>query len=72
MARLGVQPLAVTYEDVLADPQAVVDRIALLLRLPLPVPIDRVVVAQAMQRDDRSAEWRARFLAESGDEFRHL
>jgi trehalose 2-sulfotransferase len=72
MARLGVQPLAVTCEDVLADPQAVVDRIALLLRLPLPVPIDRVVVAQAMQRDDRSAEWRARFLAESGDEFRHL
>ena len=72
MARLGVQPLSVTYEDILADPQGVVDRIALLLGLPLPVPIDRAVIAQTMQRDERTAEWRARFLAESGDELRHL
>jgi trehalose 2-sulfotransferase len=71
-ARLGVQPLAITYEDILSDPQAVVDRIASVVGLAMPVPLARSLVTHTMQRDGQSAEWRARFLAESGDEFRHL
>ncbi|MBA4098834.1 MAG: hypothetical protein C0484_18975 [Rhodospirillum sp.] len=72
IGRLGVQPLSIAYEDILADPQLVVDRIAGLMRLTLPVPIDRAVITQTMQRDQQNAEWRASFLADTGDEFRHL
>lgn len=72
MARLGVQPLTVTYEEILRDPQDAVDRIAALMGLALPVPADRSVITIRMQRDDVSIEWRERFLAETGNEFRHL
>ena len=68
LAQLGVQPLPITYEDIAADPQAVVDRIAAHLGLAMPAKIDQAVVTHTMQRDGQSAEWRARFLAESGDE----
>jgi LPS sulfotransferase NodH len=68
LAQLGVQPLPITYEDIVADPQAVVDRIAAHLGLAMPVKIDQAVVTHTMQRDGQSAEWRARFLAENGDE----
>jgi trehalose 2-sulfotransferase len=69
---LGVQPLSIAYEDILADPQVVVDRIAELMGLAPPVPIDRAIITQTMQRDQQNAEWRARFVADTGDEFRHL
>jgi trehalose 2-sulfotransferase len=72
LAQLGVQPLRITYEEIVADPQAVVDRIAAHLGLAMPVKVDQALVTHTMQRDGQSAEWRARFLAESGDEFRHL
>jgi trehalose 2-sulfotransferase len=68
LAKLGVQPLPITYEDIVADPQAVVDRIAAHLGLTAPAKIDPSVVTRTMQRDEQSAEWRARFLAEGGDE----
>ena len=72
LAPLGLRPLSIAYEDVLANPQAAVDRIALLMGLALPVPIDRGLVTQQVQRDAQSTAWRERFLAETGDEFRHL
>jgi LPS sulfotransferase NodH len=72
MARLGAQPLQITYEEIVADPQDVVDRIALHVGLTTPVPIKRPLVMQAVQRDELSAEWRRRFLADTGGEFRHL
>jgi hypothetical protein len=40
--------------------------------LALPVPIDQRLVTHAIQRDGTSVEWRQRFLAETGDEFRDL
>jgi hypothetical protein len=49
-----------------------VDRIAVLLGLELPVPINYALLAHSMQRDEQNAAWRERFLAETGDEFRHL
>jgi trehalose 2-sulfotransferase len=67
-----VHPLSIAYEDILADPQAVVDRVASLMGVALPAPIDSSLIALSVQRDEQSAEWRARFLAESGEEFRHL
>ena len=68
LAQLGLQPLPITYEDIVADPQAVVDRIAAHLGLAMPVKVDQAVVTHTMQRDEQSAEWRARFLAEGGDD----
>jgi trehalose 2-sulfotransferase len=72
LARRGLQPLTVTYEEISADPQPVVDRVAALLGLPLPVPIGPGAVTSKVQRDAISAEWRQRFLAETGEEFGHL
>lgn len=72
IGRRGLQPLTIAYEDILADPQAVVDRIASLMGVALPVPIDRSLITLSVQRNEQSADWRARFLAENGDTFRHL
>ncbi|NJM91801.1 MAG: hypothetical protein HC861_03320 [Rhodospirillaceae bacterium] len=72
LAQLEMQPLPITYEDIVADPQAVVDRIAAHLGLAIPVKIEQAVVTHTMQRDGQSAEWRERFLADTGDQFRHL
>lgn len=72
IGRRGVQPLSIAYEDLLADPQAVVDWIASLVGVALPVPLDRSLVTLSVQRDEQSADWRARFLAECGDDFPHL
>jgi hypothetical protein len=34
--------------------------------------IDPALVSVTIQRDQTTENWRARFLAETGDEFRHL
>lgn len=72
LAQLGVQPLSITYEGIVADPQAVVDRIAAHLGLTTPVKINQAIVTHTMQRDEQSADWRARFLTECGKDFPHL
>ncbi len=72
MMRLGVQPLTITYEEVLKDPQRVVDQIASLMGLSSPAAIEQPFITLGVQRDARSVEWRERFLAETGDEFRSL
>ena len=72
LARLRIQPLTVTYEEVLQDPRHVLDRIASLMGLVPPVAINPNRITLTIQRDDRSIEWRRRFLSETGDEFREL
>ena len=72
LAGLRAQPLSVAYEDLLVDSQSVVDRIASHLGVGLPVPIDPALVTHTMQRDELSADWRQRFLAEVGEEFSYL
>ena len=37
-----------------------------------PAPIDPALIMVTMQRDESSLAWRKRFLADTGDEFRHL
>ncbi|HSE74972.1 MAG TPA: Stf0 family sulfotransferase [Dongiaceae bacterium] len=72
IGRLGLKPYRFHYEDILRDPQQVVDRIASLMGIALPVAIDRALVTHTIQRDDSTIVWRERFLAETGEEFRHL
>jgi len=72
MRERGVRPLTFDYEDVVRDPQAAVDQVAALMGLATPLPIDRALVKITVQRDHESDDWRRRFLADTGEEFRHL
>lgn len=67
-ARNGIAPTVVWYEDMLIDPQAVVDTIASLFGLQGRVPIARESADLRMQRDALNEDWRARFL----EQFRNL
>jgi LPS sulfotransferase NodH len=71
-AAVGRVPLEVEYERLLGTPQREVNRVAHLMGLSVPVPIAPQHVKVAIQRDELNAGWRSRFLAETGDEFRHL
>lgn len=71
MRELGVQPLTLAYEDVMRDPQAAVDQVAALMSLA-PMPVNPALVRVTMQRDRDTSIWRQRFLADTGDEFRHF
>lgn len=59
------------YESLMQNPQREIDRVAELMGVAA-VPIVPRLVKSTIQRDDLSAAWRSRFLAETGDEFRHL
>src|SRR5262249_21468528 len=72
LRQLGAAPLELVYEDVLRNPQAAIDRIADLMGLTAPAPIDRSLMSYKVQRDESNAAWRARFLDDAGNEFRHL
>ncbi len=72
MLRQGVQPLTFEYEDVMRSPQDAVDRVAALMGLVPPVPIDPAMVLVTIQRNDITNAWRQRFLAETGAEFHEL
>lgn len=72
LERARIRPLGLEYEDLLRDPQAAVDRIAVLMKLGARARIDRARVSVTIQRDQTTEEWRDRFLAETKDEFRHL
>ena len=63
-ARNGIEPAAIMYEDLVADPQEAVDRVASLLGLCGVARISPDKVDLAVQRDATTEEWRARFLAE--------
>jgi LPS sulfotransferase NodH len=72
MIEFGVQPLTVEYEDVMRNPQSAVDQVAALMGLAALPPINPALVLVTVQRDGESEAWRQRFLAETGEEFRHL
>jgi LPS sulfotransferase NodH len=66
-ARNGLDPLWLAYEDLAADPEAAVAAVAALVGLgDAPAP-DFGLVSVSVQRDEESAEWRRRFVAEYGD-----
>ncbi len=71
MREFGARPLTLAYEDVMRDPQAAVDQVAALMGLA-PMPVNPALVRVTVQRDRDTALWRQRFLADTGDEFRHL
>jgi LPS sulfotransferase NodH len=62
-ARSGLVPLHLLYEDVMADPQGTVARIAAALGANVNLTIDPDQLVMRVQRDALSEEWRARFLA---------
>lgn len=66
-ARTAPPSLTLCYEDVVNDPQGVVDTFADLLGLETRPTIDRDAIAIQVQRDDTTAAWRERFQAEYAD-----
>lgn len=66
-ARNGIDPTVIMYEDLVADPQGAVDRVADLFGLRGRARIKADLVDLAIQRDATTEEWRARFLAERRD-----
>jgi LPS sulfotransferase NodH len=66
-ARNGIAPTVIAYEDLVADPQACVDRVARLFDLPGKAAIETGQVDLTIQRDATTMEWRARFSAEFGN-----
>jgi trehalose 2-sulfotransferase len=66
-ARQGITPLHVVYEDLVVEPQAVVDRIARRMGVAESVIIDPAALRLRVQRDELNAEWRERFLAAKPD-----
>jgi LPS sulfotransferase NodH len=69
LARIGVPLLEVRYEDLEADPQREVDRVADFLRVRSAV-VRPEVVEVTRQRDAVTAAWRERYLAEEADSAR--
>jgi LPS sulfotransferase NodH len=69
---IKAKPLVLEYESLLRDPQSAVNRVAGLLRVSEPAIVNPHLVTVMIQRDETNDEWRARFLADTGGEFRHL
>ena len=67
-----MRPVTIDYESIMRDPQAGVDQVARLVGLEAPAPVNLKLVTSKVQRDEINAEWRRRFLSDTGDEFRHL
>jgi LPS sulfotransferase NodH len=57
----GITPLEVRYEDVSADPQHQVDRLATVLGIEGGATIDPELVSLRVQRDAVNFDWAARF-----------
>lgn len=69
---LKARPLLLTYEAIMKDPHIAADRVAAFMEIDKQPRIDSALVSVTIQRDQTSEDWRARFLAETGDEFRQL
>ena len=65
-ARTQIAPVSITYEELVADPDREVSRVAALMQVEeahiRPEDIDLRV-----QRDELSGQWRERFVSEYGD-----
>ena len=66
-ARTGISPLRTTYEDVVADPQWEVGRVADYLGVQELVTIDPARIDLSVQSDALSQQWRHRFHQGFGD-----
>lgn len=66
-ARNAIEPVRFVYEEIVRDPQAACDAVAALLELPERALANPAGIDLAVQRDDVTAEWRARFLADFAD-----
>jgi LPS sulfotransferase NodH len=66
-ARTGIKPELLTYDMVVTEPQAVVERVARLMEIRERVTCDASQINLTIQRDDITAEWRQRFIAECGN-----
>lgn len=66
-ARNGLQPLSLTYEQLVADPIAAVRAVAAHIGVEEELTPDLARVNVAVQRDDLSEEWRSRFIHDAGD-----
>jgi LPS sulfotransferase NodH len=66
-ARKAITPTIIVYEELLADPQSAVDRVADLFGLGGRARVTDRSIDVAIQRDVITAEWRARFLDEYRD-----
>jgi LPS sulfotransferase NodH len=65
-AQNGLAPLVVTYEELCENPDAVIGALARHVGVP-DAKIGDDPDEPRVQRDGRNDEWRARFVAESGD-----
>ena len=61
------EPVVITYEELLVDPQSSIDKVAALFGLQGQTPIRKEKVDLGIQRDALTEVWRARFR----DEFRN-
>ena len=62
----GIEPLTLTYEEVMASPQESINRICALVGVP-SAPISLDAFKTNIQRGDRNADWRRRFINDSKD-----
>lgn len=62
-ARSGIRSLRLSYEQVMAAPQAAIDRIGSALAVAERAKIEPDQLSTSIQRDAISEEWRERFLA---------
>jgi trehalose 2-sulfotransferase len=67
-ARNGIEPTVIAYDELIADPQAAVDKVADLFGLQGRAPIRADDIHLEIQRDAATDDWKARFY----DEYRNL
>jgi LPS sulfotransferase NodH len=65
-AKNGINPLFIIYEDLTNAPQEAVDRVAALMGVD-NAPIDWSDFDITVQRNERNAQWRERFIREERD-----
>ena len=66
-ARIGVSPLELTYESLVAGPQTVAAAVTALMGVRPAPAIDPAAVDVQPQRDALNQLWRTRFIEEHGD-----
>ncbi len=63
----NIHPLRLIYEEVEADPQSAIDRVATFIGVDTPCLVDLKKVSVVRQSDSISAAWRERFLSGQPD-----
>lgn len=67
-ARNGIDPLVLVYEDLVADPQSEVDKVARLFGLGGRAPVKMELTELEIQRDAITEDWKLRFY----EQYRNL